>query len=455
MKVKIFYVLITIFCVFLVENSCLSETQALASAEVNGPKNVILMIGDGMGVGQIEIARQLEYGKNGRLFLETLPQTALVHTYSANGIVTDSAAAGTALATGKKTNNGMIGINPNGKEVDSILDLFRKDGKKTGVISTNSVTDATPAAFTASAIDRWANQADIARQQIENGVDVVLGGGQSYFQEDLLAKARKNGYKLVRSKNELVNMKGDRLLGLFAPIHMSFKADRKHIQSSEPSLKLMSKKAIELLNKQDGFFLMIEGARIDHAAHAADIAGVWKETIEFDEAVKYTKNWAEKDKNTLVIVLADHETMGLSGTEPLNIKALKSIKASTEYIVSQFKKDKNGTGYDLTSMHTVMKEYAGIDLTDEELKDVHDRIMSSRGKVYPQNKAAWEIGSLIAEKNHAGIVTSKIRTLSSAGGHTGNPIILMAYGKGEEEFHGVLDNTDIPKKIALLMGYEL
>ncbi|MBT2707353.1 alkaline phosphatase [Bacillus sp. ISL-47] len=436
--------------------------QGLARpANLEEPRNVILMIGDGMGVGQIEIAREMEYGKKGRLFLETLPHTALVHTFSANNLVTDSAAGGTALAIGKKTNNEMIGVTPDGAESDSILDLFKKNGKKAGVISTNTVTDATPAAFTASVPNRWSGQEEIARQQLNNEVDVLMGGGRSYYSpekqngKDLIKEAIQMGYTYASNRDELMQAKGNKLLGLFNNSYMNFKLDRLLIGSKEPSLKEMTEKAIGVLsNGKNGFFLMAEGARIDHASHAGDITSIWKETIEFDKAVKYAVEWAKNDGETLVLVVADHETMGISATEPLDIQHLKKIKATPQYMVSQFVKDQNSRSYRAYSIKEVLKKYAKIELTDKEIAAFNDHLLNSDNKVYPQYLAAWEIGSLIAERNNGGIIANKVRSLSSTGGHTGNMIPLFAYGKGSEVFSGVLDNTDIPKKIASLMRYK-
>ncbi|MBY0122430.1 alkaline phosphatase [Bacillus sp. S/N-304-OC-R1] len=438
------------------------ENEHLVDKKLSSsPQNVILMIGDGMGAGQIEIARLLEYGKEGRLFLESLPFVSLVHTSSADHTVTDSAAGGTALAIGKKTNNGMVGVTPDGKEATSILDTFKKNGKKTGVISTNTVTDATPAAFTASVNNRWSGQDEIARQQLKNGVDVLLGGGADVFKpkhqngKNLIKEAMNDGYTFVSTRDELLNANGNKLLGLFHSSYMSFKLDRKLINSQEPSLKEMTKKAIEFLSKgNNGFFLMCEGARIDHASHAADLTSVWKEVIEFDHAVQYAVDWAKKDQNTLVLVAADHETMGISATEPLDIKGLKQVKASPEYMVMQFIKKTNSMEYDPESIKNVVKEYANIELTADEIQQYNESIMDESGLVYPQYAAAWELGSVLAKHFNAGIVQRKVRSISTTGGHTSNPIILFAYGKGGDVFHGVLENTDVPKKIAQLMNYD-
>ncbi|MCM3704569.1 MULTISPECIES: alkaline phosphatase [Cytobacillus] len=457
MKAKCIYIMVIFYLIFL---GFLPEEGIAHQRDTNGPKNVILMIGDGMGIGQIEIARKLEYGKDGRLFLESLPHIALVHTESANNFVTDSAAGGTALATGKKTNNGMIGVTPDGKETDSILDLFKKNGKKTGVISTNTITDATPAAFTSSVSNRWSGQEEIARQQLKSRVDVLLGGGRAYFTpekqsgRDLIKEAKQKGYAYAENREALLSAKGSKLLGLFNDGYMSFKLDRPLLNSNEPSLKEMTAKAIDVLEKgEQGFFLMAEGARIDHASHAGDFTGIWKETIEFDEAVKYAVEWAKKDKETLVLIVADHETMGISASEPLDIQRLKEIKASPQYMASQLEKDRNRGIYRSESVKSVLKKYANIDLTEQEIDSFNRKLQNTDSQVYSQYVAAWEIGSLIAEKYHGGILTDTVRSLSSTGGHTGNMIPLFAYGNGSETFKGVLENTDIPKIIAELMDY--
>ncbi|MEK4200663.1 alkaline phosphatase [Cytobacillus sp. FSL K6-0265] len=435
------------FSLFLLINT------SSVTAEGNKPTNMIYMIGDGMGVGQLEIARELEKGKEGQLFLTSLPFSALVQTYSANRVVTDSAAAGTALATGNKTNNEMIGVTPDGKEVKSILDLFKEQEKKTGIISTNAITDATPAAFTASVLNRWADQADIAQQQLTLSPDVMLGGGDVFYGPALLEKAKELGYTIVRNRHDLLsNQEGDKLLGLFAPYHLSFKIDRKYTDGNEPSLSEMTKTALQRLDNANGFFLMVEGARIDHAAHSADIASVWRETVEFDEAVKTAVEWAQNRSDTLIVVVADHETMGISATEPLKRKMIKKMQASPEYVLSQTKKGEDGN---FITSHLVdnLFKYTGIVLTAEEGEQLNVRLMNARGKVYKKNKAAWELGSFISERYNTGIVNQHIRGMSSAGGHTANPVPLFAYGAGAEHFHGMLDNTDIPKKMAELMDY--
>ncbi|MFE8702516.1 alkaline phosphatase [Cytobacillus sp. FJAT-54145] len=432
------------------------------SNTVTPPKNVILMVGDGMGVGQLEVASLFEHGKEGKLFLESLPQVALARTFSNNNSVTDSAAGGTALATGIKTNNGMLGVSPDGTEVDSILDLFKQHGKKVGVISTHMVVDATPAAFTSSVKNRWDGQPEIARQQLKNEVDVILGGGSHFFQPeqqggvDLIKKYQEKGYTYVRNRSELKKYEGDKLLGLFHPSYMSFKLDRDDLESEEPNLIEMTKKAIEVLSKEDkGFFLMVEGARIDHASHATDLTSIWKETIEFDDTVKYVVNWANRDQETLVVVVADHETMGITLTEKLNVEALKKIGVSTTFIASQLKKKNHSEEYTTKSVRQAFKNFAHIELTDQQIHSFNQDIIRARGKVYSAFQTEWHIGSTISNYYHGGAINLENRTLGNTGGHSANMVPVFAYGKGASIFNGVINNTDIPKNIAHLMGYEM
>ncbi|MGE7183691.1 alkaline phosphatase [Peribacillus sp. NPDC006672] len=444
--------LLVLICLICMTSPIQAETK-------NTPRNVILLIGDGMGLGAIEIARQMEYGKTGILHLEKLEHVALMRTYSANNYVTDSAAGGSAIATGIKTNNESIGVDANGSEVDSVLDAFQAKGKKVGIISTNMVVDATPAAFGASVSNRWTGGANIARQLFDNRIDVILGGGSSYFEadkqkgEDLIAKFKNAGYGIATTKKELSSVnKPDKLLGLFHPTYMNFKLDKEVLHSQEPSLPEMTSKAIDILSKGDkGFFLMSEGARIDHMEHAADITGIWKETIEFDQTVKEVVNWAKNRNDTLIVVLADHETMGTSASETMDITALKKIRVSSEYMSKQLTFDKNNE-INPDSVVSAFKKYAHISLTDQEVHQFINNVKNNRTLVYPQHQIDWEIGSTIAKHHKAGVADRSIRAASSTGGHTANMIPVFASGPGSEAFDGVIENTDVSKIITKAAG---
>jgi len=409
-------------------------------------KNVIILIGDGMGFGTMELARLVEYGVEGTLHMESMEHTAFMKTNAYDNIVTDSAAAGTAIATGTKTINGAIGVDAEGMEVDSIADYFKGIDKSIGLISTNTVYDATPATFGASASNRG-DKGEIVRDMLDEEWDVILGGGTKYFGEakqdgvDYIEKYKEAGYTYVTSQDELNAVEGtDKLLGLFTYDYMSYKADREETESTEPTLAEMTSVALDILSQdEDGFFLMSEGARIDHAAHAADGTGVWKEMIEFDDTVKLVLDWAKDRDDTLVIVTADHQTMAVSPTEALDVEALKAIEVSPEYMAMQLEKTEDETMFTIESIKAVVKEYANIELTDAEALELQENVTTD---LYAY-KAGWEIGSVLARKTGVGAIDPSLRAYGVTGGHTASWVPLFAEGYGAENFNGVLDNTEL------------
>jgi len=280
-------------------------------------KNIIFLIGDGMGFAHVDAARIRATGANGRLNMERMPVTGFVKTHSANRLITDSAAAGTALSTGFKTDNGIIAMSPNGKSFMSILEAAQKKGMSTGLVVTSNITDATPAVF-ASHVSSRKNQPDIATQLIKNGVNVLLGGGREFFipksikeskrddEQSPLNEARAKGYLIVETRQQLADAKGEHILGLF-------QMDALKTTGDEPSLAEMTQKAIALLkSNKNGFFMMVEGSQIDWGGHANNPDYVIRQVLLFDEAVKIALDFAEENKDTLVVVTADHETGGLA-----------------------------------------------------------------------------------------------------------------------------------------------
>lgn len=269
-------------------------------------RNVILFIGDGMGVGQLTAAEVM----NGEddLTITNLPYMTFVTTYSSSNYVTDSAASATALATGFKTRNAMIGLSPDGDELYNVIEDAESVGKATGVVSTARVTHATPASFFAHVNSRD-KEAVIAEQLLLSTVDVALGGGVEYFTG---LTPEDYGFTVVTTQVELEESTG-RILGLFSDGYMSYD-DVREI-NGEPSLTDMTAKSIDLLSSDpEGFFLMVEGGRIDHASHANDFDNTVSETLAFDEAVLYALDFASSRNDTLILVTADHETGGLSIT---------------------------------------------------------------------------------------------------------------------------------------------
>lgn len=288
---------------------------ASENAEYVTPKNIIYMIGDGMGDNIIEATERYHADDlyEGKLAMNHMPLLCHPTTYSADYQVTDSAAGGTALATGFKTNNGVVAKDSNlTKDYKTLLELAAEKGKSTGIICTKWVTDATPAAFTAHVNNRTEEEA-IADQQLEKiadgTLDVVLGGGQSKYKRDdnksLFFKALESGMTYVTKWEEAQGVKAP-LVGLFSHRMMDT------TDPSMPTLAQMTDLALETLSEdENGFFLMVEGAQIDTHAHSNDLT---KEAIElyyFDQAVAVAMRYVAMNPDTVLIVTADHECGGL------------------------------------------------------------------------------------------------------------------------------------------------
>jgi alkaline phosphatase len=290
-------------------------------------RNVILCIGDGMGINQVALARLEAVGPKGKLHLERMPVNGLVRTHSADDLVTDSAASGTALACGIKTDNGMIGMDPDEQAYYTILELAQARGMATGLVATSAITHATPASF-ASHVKSRKMETTIAEHLIANRVNVLFGGGRKFFlpkgapdsvrkdDKDLIAAAREAGYAYVETAAELRATHSPYMLGLF-------QAEALTTEPPEPSLELLTRKAIRTLRHaragssrgSTGFFLMVEGSQIDWACHDNDADNMVRQTLLFDQAVAAAIDFALRDGRTLVVVTADHETGGLTFTK--------------------------------------------------------------------------------------------------------------------------------------------
>ena len=326
---------------------CSSIQLGVADSEqINGSsaKNVILLIGDGMGFPQLTLARIDKAGGNVsqygsvELYMDKMEQTGIVKTFSANSLVTDSAPASSAMATGTKTNNGVISQDStaiqgkrDGGNLTTILEMAEDRGLSTGLITTTRITHATPAAFYAH-VDNRDNESEIADQLSASGVEVILGGGLQYFigknetdplgnagkrsdERNLLAEFESQGYLLVYNGSSFQKVNSnqtEKLLGLFESSHMQYDLERLSGEERDPSLADMTSKAISILSHNpEGFFLMVEGGRIDHAGHERNLSKNVADTLAFDEAVKVALDFASLNNETLVIVTADHECGGL------------------------------------------------------------------------------------------------------------------------------------------------
>lgn len=315
-----------------------APAEKTADAASATTKNVIIFVGDGMGTAQRDAIRLATVGEKGKLAMDDMPYAGLIRT-SSTIPVTDSAAAATAFASGVKTYNGAIGMDENKKSVKTIMEYAKDAGKSTGVVTTSQVTDATGAAFGAHVEDR-SKQSDIALQFLTTSkVDVLLGGGEDFWypagnpgkfadtpaedpsekskgtQGNLIDKAKSLGYTYVSTKDGLKNAKGSKLLGLFANEEMFQQKPEGEGDIYNPVVPLaeMTQKALSTLSaNKKGFVLMVEEEGTDEFAHQNNAKMTIKSGQELDKAVSVAKAYAKTHTDTLVIVLADHETGGFA-----------------------------------------------------------------------------------------------------------------------------------------------
>lgn len=283
------------------------ETVKVTEPKGKKVKNIIFMIGDGMGLEQISAAWVCNGGK---LNLDNFTKVGLQRTWSASKLVTDSAAAGSALVTGHKTNNGMIAMTPDGTPRKSLAEEAMEKGKKAGAAVTCRVNDATPAVFFSHNETRN-NQEDIVAQMAHSGVDFLAGGGIYYWTNredgrDIVAEAKELGYTVATTKEEMMAVESGKVIALMDQTELLPALDRGDILPSA------AKKALQLLDNKKGFFLMIEGSMIDDGGHANKAGLTMEELFDFDRTLGIVLEWAEKDGETLVVVTADHATGGMT-----------------------------------------------------------------------------------------------------------------------------------------------
>lgn len=443
-----------------------TKQSAVRGAKEETSKNVIVLIGDGMGLPQVTLTRLYaqQYLDRDRLHIDDyLVGTNSTHAdrnveSGESGIVTDSAASGTAFATGHKTYNGAIAVTNEevARPVASVLEAAKEAGKSTGLITTARVTHATPAVY-ASHVRSRDNENAIASQYADFGLDVILGGGERHFvasdeqavfgttkREDgihLIDAFKENGYEVAHTKEALAQVNGDRLLGLFSDTHIPYNLDR---DESVPTLTEQFEAAVRVLEKNDeGFIMMIEGGRIDHAGHANDLHSVVQEMLEFDEVFQAAIDYAERDGHTSVIATADHETGGLTiGSQNIYdayLDVFEPVTASSEVIGEQLE--------DATEdeVKQLVKRYTGIDdLSKEELAlimsgQLPDGTVSSYGR-------EGSFNAVIAKRGVFGW---------TGHGHTGVDVGVYGVGPAAELLRGFHDNTDFAKAAATVLGLDL
>lgn len=422
-------------------------------------KNLVFMVSDGMSYGTLslaDLALQLRDGRRAhwvKLLERPGVRRSLVDTRSADGYVTDSAAAATAWGVGELVDNGRIGLTPSGAMPTPILLHARQCGKATGLVTTTRVTHATPAGFSCNVRTNRDDEGRIAAQMIERGYDLLLGGGRRFFPEKLLAS--RQGLRVISSRAEF-DLMGEPgfgaapTVGLFAPSHMSFEVDRVNGATGEPSLAAMASGALrtlEHLGAGNGFVLQVEGGRVDHGGHYNDGAGLVFDQIAFDDAVRGVLEWAEGRDDTLVILTADHATAnpGLTEYGPRGVKSFSRLlgaRHSFEWIerrlAGKFElanpepvefgdeplKPGPRVEVDGELLHSLVREATGVSLGKSEVEML---VRWKRGEPASGFALAGSrygpLGAVLA--NH-----TSVAFLSP--NHTSDPVELTAFGPGAE-----------------------
>jgi len=425
----------------------LTNCSSAQTAPPGTPRNVVFLLGDGMGFAQVKAYRMYADDPATDIIEPLLIDGLLTGAVSTDSIrmdcekadgpctrdpygITDSASSATAYATGRDTLIGRLSMSPSGQIMTTILEAASAHGKSTGLVATSQITHASPAAFGAH-VESRGQYTDIANQYFDNQtdgkpiIDVMLGGGLADMQRedrDLVSEFRSAGYEVALNSTEMQAMKGDRLLGLFAPSGMPRAWDR---GETAPALADMTRVALDALNRnQQGFFLMIEGSQIDWAAHGESVAGVVSEMEDFIAAVRVALDFARNNGDTLVVIAADHETGGMSlgreGIYSWNPRPLRAMKATPIAMTEHYLAGEE-------DLAEIVAANVAFELSAEEIEALN--------ATPREEQAVYDaIAAVFNERTHTGW---------SSGGHTGVDVPLYAYGPGSERFRGVMQNEAV------------
>jgi len=418
--------------------------------------SVILMIGDGMGPAYTSSYRYYKDDNRSATLKPTVFDTMLVGmntTYSKNSVITDSAAAATALATGYKTDNGYIGLrDKSDTDAQTLLEYAKEQGYITAMAVTSTLTHATPAAFISRGHHRDM-EAEIAKdffvrnQKGELKFDFLIGGGDKYFKEgytDFNLTAKEEHVTLYRKGYDFKNIKNYPFIAFTAYDYPAFAIDEK--EEDRYRVSKMTKKSLALLNDKP-FFLMIEGSQIDWCGHINDMACTMTEMEDFTRSVSLARSYVDAHPNTLLLVTADHSTGGLaigkkikkdnkSISEEMRSKSyiwyrevIEKIKASSITIAQKIRGSKE--------INSTFKHYTAITLSNEEYRSLKNSLDQK------QKKTRKVVNDIINSHSNTGWTTH---------GHTAVDVETFAYGKGSEKFRGLLDNTQIAEKVFEVLG---
>lgn len=413
-------------------------------------RNIIFMVSDGMSTGTLNMADLLLQRKEGRrsnwlkLYEQNLVHRGLVDTSSANALVTDSAAGSSAWGGGVKVPNGSLNVNADGSFNKPILQKFQTAGKSVGCVTSVPIAHATPAGFSVNSASRGSMD-DIAKQYLDLKFDVLLGAGKENFSSekrkdkaDLFDGFKKAGYDVVSSRDELRSVESSKkpLLGAFIESALPFALDAssdRELAAKIPSLAEMTDAAIKKLSKNPkGFVMQVEGGKVDWAAHSNDVGGLLYDQIAFDEALKVAIDFAQKDKETLVIFTSDHGNAnpGLFGSAA-NFDKIQTFKNTNDWIL-------RGITHRFTPAQVIERVEAaqGYAIKKEEA----ERLLTFY--VAPKEEGLYNPYKLPFKQ--LGEIQSAYTSVSWAGtGHSADFVELGAFGPGSELIKPYLKNSDL------------
>ncbi|MBQ6352803.1 MAG: alkaline phosphatase [Lentisphaeria bacterium] len=440
---------------------------AVSLAYAEPPKYVFLFIGDGMSTPQRMIADEFSRAKgNGQLVMNTLPEHATTRTCSANSLVTDSAAAATAIACGVKTDNGKLGVDPQDRRLESVAEVAKKSGKKVGIVTSVTINHATPGGFYAHQSSRSRGY-EIGLDLIASGFDYFAGGGLGKFADRKKSKqykgniydlAAKRGYVVTSTKAEFQKLRPGcgKVFARGGSDALPYEIDA---DGSVPTLAEFTAKGIELLDNPDGFFMMVEGGSIDWCGHGNEAAGNLTEVLGLDRAVRVAMEFAKRHpKETLIVVTGDHETggmtMGFAGTGyHLYMDRLALQTCTTgEFVrrVRKARKAKPELGYE--DVKPMLEKAYGFKfsgkgpmvITPAEERELKNAFVTDKHGKTRVKAAQLGTAARIIMSHKAGIGWT-------SGAHTALPVLTTSWGKGAENFTGFIDNTDISNKLKALL----
>jgi len=432
----------------------LSAFPAMAISSKNKlghAKNIIFLVSDGMSTGTLNMADILLKNKEGRpskwidLYEKNIVKRALMDTASANSFITDSAAAGSAWVGGMRVKNGALNIGPNGERPLPIFQKFKSMGKSVGCVTTVQITHATPASFCVNNSSRNA-MPEIAEDYLKLRFDVMMGGGAEFFsaeerqdKRDLFDAYKQTGFDVARNKNEMMLADGSKpIMCVFSNDGLPYAVDRENneqLKSEIPSLAEMTKKAIEVLSKnQKGFVMQVEAGKVDWAAHGNDAAALLYDQVDFDNAVAVAMDFATKDKETLVVITTDHgnSNPGLfySNQANKNFERLFDTKASNQWILNQITPE-----YTSAQVIDLIVSHQKITLKTEEAETILKSYQRSADGMYnPRNLPFMPLASMQAP--HTSIQWA-------GSNHSADHVELAMFGPGSENLGGFVKNYEL------------